>query len=176
MHVVGSFEEAERFLKAGNFLSSEELAALLQNNPSVPPPDVVLDYLVARLLRPLSPLVDLAGQAEARYEFTWLAIRERYQELRQQYRIQDQERRARARSAKHRDHLAKADEAAHERAALAVMGEFAADIGDVTVKRFINKLSEFNSRTVSLEGHVAPDDRDPPDHSSAPKAPRRRKR
>jgi hypothetical protein len=161
-----SIEETELYLQAGNYLSSEELAIILERNPGVLLPAILCRYVIDRLRHPLPTPLDAEVQARARDEFKLGPVKASYGTELKQHQAEVKAERKKARAAG--DRLPKADKAAYERAAKAVMAEYATELGPISFKRFFNMLSDFDD-TVSLEGHIPPDEHDPPDHIPRPK-------
>jgi hypothetical protein len=158
MQVPSSYDEAEGILKAGTHLTREQLAGLLEQHPSDPLPDVIRAYLIATLRQKPALPAGRKARTGAAWDFTIADMLELYEGKRAEFRAEDKEKRARAREKHHT--LPKTDKPAHERAAEFVLEQLRPELGSLTVKRFQNMLSELNQRTVSLAGHIAPDEHD----------------
>jgi hypothetical protein len=158
MHVPSSYDEAESLLKAGTHLTREQLAGLLEQHPSGPLPDAIRTYLIATLRQ--NPVLPAGRKARtgAAWDFTIAEMFHLYEEKLAEFRAEDKVKRARARDKG--DKLSRAEKPAHERAAEFVLNRLGGELGKPTVKRFQNMLSELKQRTVSLAGHITPDEHD----------------
>jgi hypothetical protein len=156
MQVPSSYDEAVGILKAGTHLTREQLAGLLEQHPSDPLPDVIRAYLIATLRQKPALPAGRKARTGAAWDFIIADMLELYDKKHAEFRAEDKVKRARARDKG--DKLSKTNKSAHERAAEFVLSQWAPQLRNISAKRLQNILS---GHTVSLAGHIAPDDDEP---------------
>jgi hypothetical protein len=152
MQEPASFAEAERQLKDAAHLAGEQLAALLELNPKTPLPDLLRTYIIGALRdRPQLP-VGRKARFGARWDFTMADVIALYDDKLREFRAENKE--AREAGVKR----TRADLSAHERAATAVLQEMKAELGNMSIKRLLNIMSEIKKRDFPEWDEVEPED------------------